>query len=335
MEVGGASSLHLAARDGHLAVVQHLVHTGKLVNTPGGKQLLTPLHRAAERGHLSVVLYLLQVTLFEPVLLYDPLTLVPAFIYGPPLSCAYMPLLESCAHICTPINAYITLNTPSLRNHQHGAEPLTDDALKAAEPHVRPLFSLLSNRDPKPAMADYNRLVWEDVIKRGLTDANKREHTCWDLKEGELIANSAIYDALSGYMLNHEDSRIAFENDEFYKIFGHHSSILESLRTLARKHSKTPPSTERVGTERSEAVLATNSKANESKTALQLAKDREKAVADSKRILYWVAIHGFDEVRHTLSTHTINKHKLSINTHTIHTQTRPTHLSYYPLLPSR
>ena len=69
--MGGASSLHLAARDGHLAVVQHLVHSGCMIDEKGGKHGLTPLQRAAERGHLSVVLYLLQVTPLA-LLLYIP-----------------------------------------------------------------------------------------------------------------------------------------------------------------------------------------------------------------------------------------------------------------------
>ena len=169
-------------------------------------------------------------------------------------------------------------------------------------PFTSPSHCIHSHSSPSPTSHSH----YSSIHHRGLTDATKREHSCWDTKDGGLIANSAIYDALSGHLLNDPGARVHLENEAWYDMNAY-NGILKSLkeRQNRRKFTNTPSSnTFRDGMGHEQHALATSHK--ESKTPLQEARSREKAVADSKKLLYWVAMHGYSQIGQALSPHPIS-----------------------------
>ena len=188
-------------------------------------------------------------------------------------------------------------------------------------------------------------------LPRGLTDATKREHSCWDPKDSDLVANAATYNALSGYRLNDFEAEVHLEDGDaqVFPVYGKstmypNAGILSSLkdRQRRRKHTKSLSFTEKMvegsgagAGSGSESVHATSF--IESITILQLAKLREKAVADSKKILYWAAMHGFSRVRHDTSYHNTsyhNTHYHNTSYHNTHYQRTSYHNTHYHNTPT-
>jgi hypothetical protein len=56
---GGETALHLASRQGHIQVVEHLLQLGANIHATAGEDRLTPLHTAAIGGHTEVAAMLI------------------------------------------------------------------------------------------------------------------------------------------------------------------------------------------------------------------------------------------------------------------------------------